>query len=237
VNAQLISELVPVAELSAEQRHEMLALMARFYEGVSARMFADDLAEKEWVIRLSHPETGELCGFSTQMVLDQPVGSRRIKALFSGDTIVDERYWGEQGLVREAVRLAASLIDRWPDDELYWFLISAGYKTYRFLPVLFHEFFPCHDRTTPPEQQAVLDVLAGTKYPDRYDAEQGVIRASSEQYHLRAGVAEVTPERERNPHVRYFLKRNPGHTRGEELCCLARLTRANLTPAAQRFLR
>jgi hypothetical protein len=36
--------------------------------------------------------------------------------------------------------------------------------------------------------------------------------------------------------VRFFVERNPGHIRGEELCCLARLARDNLTPAVRRVL-
>jgi hypothetical protein len=53
---------------------------------------------------------------------------------------------------------------------------------------------------------------------------------------LREGVAEVTPARLRDPFVRFFHERNPGHVRGEELCCLAPLTRENFTPAAYRVI-
>jgi hypothetical protein len=46
----------------------------------------------------------------------------------------------------------------------------------------------------------------------------------------------VTVERLRDPHVCFFLARNPGHASGDELCCLAPLTRANFTPAAYRVI-
>ena len=69
-----------------------------------------------------------------------------------------------------------------------------------------------------------------------YDAADGVIRATPGQYRLRSGVADVTPERLRDPHVRFFHACNPGHTRGDELCCLAPLTQANFTPAAYRAI-
>jgi len=36
--------------------------------------------------------------------------------------------------------------------------------------------------------------------------------------------------------VRFFVERNPGHACGDELCCLAPLTRANFTPAAHRVI-
>jgi hypothetical protein len=36
--------------------------------------------------------------------------------------------------------------------------------------------------------------------------------------------------------VRFFIERNPGHARGDELCCLAPLTRENFTRAAYRTI-
>ena len=53
---------------------------------------------------------------------------------------------------------------------------------------------------------------------------------------LKPGVADLTAERLRDPHVHFFAERNPGHVLGEELCCLARLARNNITPAARRIL-
>jgi hypothetical protein len=53
---------------------------------------------------------------------------------------------------------------------------------------------------------------------------------------LRSGVAEITEQRLRDPHVRFFAERNPGHASGDELCCIAPLTRENFTPAAYRVI-
>src|SRR5436309_2071358 len=78
--------------------------------------------------------------------------------------------------------------------------------------------------------------LARARYPDDYDAQAGVIRAGPWQYRLREGLADVTPERLRDAHVRFFHARNPGHERGDELCCLAPLTRGNFTPVAYKVI-
>lgn len=234
---QLEHQIVPVVAISAADRQDMLDLMVRHYENVCPQAFAADLTEKQWVILIRDPSDHALCGFSTQMLIDLVVEGRPIKALFSGDTIVDQQHWGQQALLQASGQLAASIIERHPASDLFWFLLSQGYKTYRFLPVFFREFYPCYDVPIPPNFQVVLDALAAWKYPGRYDREAGVVRTASDQYHLRRGVAEVTAERLRDPHVRYFLKRNSGHAAGDELCCLAPLTWANLTPAAHRFLR
>jgi hypothetical protein len=119
---------------------------------------------------------------------------------------------------------------------LYWFPISKGYKTYRFLPLFFHTYHPHCTQEMPEDARAVLDALARAKYPHDYDSTRGVVRAGVGHNPLRAGAAEVTPARLRDPLVRFFLERNPGHVRGEELCCLAPLTRDNFTAAAYRVI-
>jgi hypothetical protein len=159
-----------------------------------------------------------------------------VRALFSGDTIIDRRHWGDSALARVWGRLALALLDEHPAEELYWFLISKGYKTYRFLPVFFQEFYPRPEVPTPGRVAEVLDALARCKFPREYDPGRGIVRAGPGKEYLRDEVAPVTPGRLADPHVRFFVERNPGHLWGDELCCLAPLTRANFTPAAYRVL-
>src|SRR5262245_9895912 len=161
--------LVPTSAVTDAQLGAMFALMDRHYENVTRAAFTGDLNEKRWVILLLDPQTEEVCGFSTQVLLDATVAGRPIKALFSGDTIVARDRWGDPALAHVWGRLALSLIDSLPDVELYWLLISKGYKTYRFLPLFFREFYPRHDVPTPEWATAVIDALGHWRYPGRYD--------------------------------------------------------------------
>lgn len=233
---KLSGKLVATTDLSAGQRDAMFALMDRHYVNVQRPVFDADLDEKHWVIHVCDLANGRLVGFSTQRLLEVEVEGRPVKTLFSGDTIIDREHWGDQALVHVWGRLALSLIDAHPGAELYWFLISQGYKTYRFLPIFFHEFYPRHDVSTPGWVAPMIAALAHSRYPEEYDAATNVIRATSRQYRLRDGVADITSERLNDPHVRFFQTRNPGHVRGDELCCLAPLTRANFTRAAYRVI-
>jgi hypothetical protein len=233
---RLAARLIEVADLTAGQRDEMFALMDRHYANVHRDVFEADLAEKRWVILLGDPTVDRLCGFSTQVLLDATVAGRPVKVLFSGDTIVSREHWGDRALSHVWGRLALSLMDAHPGAELYWLLLSKGYRTYRFLPIFFHKFYPRHDAPTPPWARAVLDAVAGQRYPEQYDATAGVVRTTPWQYRLREDLAGVTPERLKDPHVHFFQLRNPGHTRGDELCCLAPLTRENFTAAAYRVI-
>ena len=237
VAMKLSAELVPVEEIKPAQRRVMFALMEQYYAGMKRQSFEADLDEKRWVILLGDRDRQRIHGFSTQMILDVEVAGRPIHALFSGDTIVERSCWG-QGLLAQAWgRLALELIEKYPIGSLYWFLISKGYKTYRYLPVFFREFYPRFDMTTPPWAAALIDAVARRKYPQLYDADCGVIRPEPDGCRLRNGVAEITAQRLRDPHIRFFAQRNPRHGDGEELCCIAPLTGENFTPAAARPLR
>jgi hypothetical protein len=224
-----------VADLTPGRREEMFALMTAYYEGVERATFDADLAEKEWVIEIVD-EGGRLKGFSTQMLLEAEVAGRAVLALFSGDTIVASDARMERGLFQVSGWFALSLIDAHPGAELYWFLISKGYKTYRFLPLFYREFYPRHDAPTPDHFTAVIDALAGRKFPAAYDPALGIVKAGPGACRLRPGMAEVTADRLRDPHVEFFARRNPRHALGDELCCVAPLTASNFTPAAYRVM-
>lgn len=232
---RLTGRLINVSELTSADRRDMLALMDRHYQGVSAQRFAADLDDKDWVIGL-FDRSHEWLGFSTQTVLTANVAGLPVRALFSGDTIVAREHWGDPALSHVWGQLSLKLIDHSDDAPLYWFLISQGFRTYRFLPVFFHEYYPRPDVPTPPAVQEVLTALAAQRFADHFDAARGVVQAGRDQYCLRESLAEVPESRRRDPHVAYFLQANPGHAAGDELCCLAPLTRENFTMAAWRVI-
>lgn len=231
----VIGEIIDVGLLTPADHDAMFCLMAQHYASLRRDAFESDLADKQWLIRMIDPIDGSLCGFSTQTLMSVEVEGRPVRALFSGDTIVAPAYRGRNPLAGLWGRLALSMIDQeW--GELYWFLISKGYKTYRFLPVFFDEYYPHVDRATPPGKRRVIDALADARYPAAYDRAGGVIRADADSCRLREGVARITRRRLLDPHVRFFVSRNPGHAGGDELCCLAPLTRENFKPAAYRVI-
>jgi hypothetical protein len=204
------------------------------YDGVSGERFLADLRAKQWVILLT--DHGKLCGFSTQVLFDHCLAGRRARVLFSGDTIIDKDYWGSLALPLAWGRLMLSLHAAEPAAGLYWLLTSKGYKTYRFLPVFFHEFYPCCTGETPAFEKALLASVASEKFGKRFDPGTGILRAEPGAQRLREGLAEIDGQRLRDPHVAFFQRMNPGHRRGDELVCLARFHPDNLKPYIKRQL-
>ncbi|MCU0494261.1 MAG: hypothetical protein MUD01_21950 [Chloroflexaceae bacterium] len=225
----------PVSSLNPAEREAMYGLLASYFSDTSPAIFARDLAEKESVILL-HDAAGHMRGFSTFMRLQALVEGRTVQAFFSGDTIVHHDYRAETALPRLWAQHVFRLAAEPGQGEVYWFLICSGYKTYRFLPLFFREFYPTCTSPTPPEMQQVLDALARCKFPTEYDQSRGVVRLHGATP-LRPAVADVTEARLRDPHVAFFAAANPGHAQGDELACIAPLRVENLTPAGRRMLR
>jgi hypothetical protein len=218
--------IVRKACLSSAVQNEMLALHQRYFENVHPTRFEQDLAEKDWVILLRRRDT--LVGFSTQRLLTIDHANQPHRFLFSGDTIVDRSCWREQLLAGCFGHLMLRLIREYGEDRLYWFLISKGYRTYRFLPVFFHRFCPRPDLPRQPDLEWLLTLVARAKYGAAFDQNRGLIIQDEQADRLRPALCDVPDARQHDPFVKFFLERNPGFYDGIELACLAEIRRDNL---------
>ena len=226
---------VSVVEIAPADARAMYEIFARHYDCVSLNQFLLDLSGKDCVLVLRNANDA-ICGFSTQKAFRVSVGGTPIRAVFSGDTIVDRAYWGEQELGRCWCRYVSSVYWEEPDVPLYWFLISKGYRTYLYLPLFFELFYPNCEAPTPAFEQRLLDTLAAAKFPDHYRPESGLIEFPQSQGQLKPHLAEIPARRLRDPHVQFFLKRNPAYATGHELACLAEISPSNTKLFAGRIL-
>jgi hypothetical protein len=212
----------------------MFALLEQHFDGVTPEQFARDLAEKNLALLLRRGKT--LVGFSTLLAYATDFEGAAVNVIYSGDTIVAPAAWGTTALPRAWVAGVAALRATLSPGRCFWLLLTSGFRTYRFLPVFWREFFPHFDRPTPCATQRLLDQLGRERFGALFDTNAGVVRFKRPQ-RLRTGLEGVAPGRERDPHIAFFLSRNPGHVRGDELVCLAELSPDNLTRAGRRMTR
>lgn len=223
---RLTSSSITVPPRQSELWRAMFDLFRRHYDDVTPEIFAHDLAEKEHVIVLRDGD-GSVRGFSTVRTFELVVDDEPLRLLYSGDTIIEEGWWGEQALGRAWSELAGSIRAQSPLP-LYWLLLSKGHRTYLYLPLFFHEFFPRHDAPPPAREKAIIDTFAGCKYGRDYDPVKGIVAFAESPGRLREDLADVGEHRLRNEHVRFFLTANPAYAAGHELVCLARLEAENM---------
>ena len=211
----------------------MFELYDAYYAATSRPLFESDLSNKDYVVTLREP-SGQLAGFSTLDVMEAEIGGASLRAIYSGDTIIDYAHWGTQALAFTWIRFAGTIKACAPEKPLYWFLIVKGHRTYRYLSAFAVDFHPRWDRPTPAPARAIMDALAQRRFADAYDAKRGVVSFPRSRGHLKPQWAMIEPEEAARQDVSFFLRSNPGYTRGDELVCLTELAAANLRPLARR---
>jgi len=230
----LRSLVIPAGEVSDSQFATMLQIMRSYYLNVDDKQFRADLQEKDLVIILREGEV--IHGFSTWLLLEHEIRGETVGIIFSGDTIIEKEYWHSMALPLAWGRLMLSTLERNPGRRLYWLLTSKGYKTYRFLPVFFGEFYPTWVRQTPEFEKALLDSFAARKFGSRYNPLTGIISAPEGAQKLAPGVADIGDSRRKDRHIAFFEAANPGYANGDELVCLVRCCTDNISAFIRRYL-
>jgi hypothetical protein len=229
----LTAEVAPVADLARGDRWRMYAIYQAHYDATSWERFETDLGDKTFAV-LVRNHVGAIQGFTTLTIIGTALGGHRIRAIFSGDTIIDQQYWGSQQLAFTWIRLAGRIKAAEPETPLYWFLIVKGHRTYRYLSAFSERFYPHWANETPPCINAVMDHLALARFGEFYRPDLGIIRFPESRGHLKPDLAAIAPADARRPDVAFFLARNPGYIAGDELLCLTELSAENLQPHARR---
>lgn len=231
----LSSHSIPVSEVSDSDLLRMYELMETHYENTCFQEFQKDLMEKVSALIL-RDEAGIIQGFTTLMTYRLESEGIPIQLVFSGDTIIRKMYWGEAALHKAWIREIYSMLE---DDiqNAYWLLISKGYKTYRFLPVYFKDFYPNARKATPAFEKGIMDSFCRLKYPDNYDPHRGIISFGGTRDYLKQGIADVEERHQKDLDISFFLEMNPGYLVGDELVCLTRLNTNNIKPRGLRYLK
>jgi hypothetical protein len=220
----LTAKTLRIPDVDASTRDVLFTIFHRYYDMVSRAQFEKDFSEKNAVILLCTKD-GVPHGFSTLKDLDTVVDGRRVRGVFSGDTVIEKEFWGQGSLGVEFLKYLFSQKTKAPFTPFYWFLISKGYKTYLLMANNFDHHWPRHDDVTPAFERRVLDTWGSAMFGDAYRGDDGLIVWPESLGQLKEGVADIDRELiETNPRVAFFQQKNPTWQHGTELCCLAKMT-------------
>ncbi len=231
----LISKRISVSDITEKQKDTMFLLLDTYYENSYRDTFEKDMNEKDWVILIIDETTSQIVGFSTQMLMRINYNGKEYGILFSGDTIISKEHWGKLTLSICFTELMKDILHENENMKLYWMLISKGLRTYKFLPVCFLEYYPHVHRETPNEIQSFMHFLGKYKFPDSYDPTTGIIKALNNGQYLKKKY-QPKPKAEKDYEV-FFTKINPGYLAGDDLLCLAPLSRENINPLVRRIIK
>ena len=82
--------------------------------------------------------------------------------------------------------------------------------------------------------QRIINILANQKWPKYYQASSGLLQFPCSLGHLKPEIADVPAARADDPHVQFFMDRNPTYREGSELVCLAPISLENTKSIGRR---
>ena len=211
---------VRVQRLQARWIESMWELYSNHYDNAERAIFERDLSDKQYVFLGFEDGTDEVRAFSTASIHSHAYRNRRIEVYFSGDTMVDPRYWGQQALNRSVVAALLRWRLRHPFRRLYWHLTCNGYRTFLKMANNFAEYWPHPERGLPEWQGGLIDSITRERFGVAWRPQEGVVR---DHVRLKSHVAPFTSEVRAIPAVRFFLERNPGYASGDELSMVGRV--------------
>lgn len=220
---RLFTKLISTSSLKNSQIDKMYSLFQNYYENVEKEIFLKDLIKKDKVFLLFDKADRQIRGFSTIVSKSYVFQGKTVRVLFSGDTVIDARFWGTSALkIAFAKNMVLEKL-RKPFSPLYWFLISKGYKTYLLMSHNFHEFYPHHAKQTPHEYKEMMDYLSQEILGESYSYEEGLLIPKETKDCLKDFVAPIHEKHLQNPHIKFFAEANPDWKKGVELVCMAKV--------------
>jgi hypothetical protein len=120
----------------------------------------------------------------------------------------------------------------------YWYLMSKGHRTYLYLPLFFYEYYPALQPFPGHENLfSIADEVSQTLFGEDWNPETGVIQFKRKQGAMRAELDSSVFKKQTNRHVKFFLEKNPGFSKGDELVCLAPIHIENMKRSAKDYLK
>lgn len=228
-----ITEVISPEELNPQDREDMYQLFSLYYTSEGIEYFLNDLNTKTHVFLLRN-EKGIIKGFSSLLVYESFFDNRKIQVFFSGDTIIHKDYRGGTQFPELWIRTILSLANSYK-HESYWFLISGGHRTYRYLPLFCKKYYPGIEGRNANEWKELAQHLAEEMFHEDFIKNQGIIRFTKGATPLIPEESEISPEKLKKEHIHFFQKKNPLHSMGDELVCIALINESNLTKACFRI--
>lgn len=231
------SEYKSIKTLNDIDIHKMYSIYKKYYSNTDLKIFKNDLLAKTGVFVIRDSTTNQLVGFSTVMEKDFIVDGKVAHGFFSGDTIIEEAYWGSRALQRAMFRYVIKFKLRHTTKPIYWILISKGFKTYLLLANNYYSYYP-HPEHDNSNLESYVKAYCEQLFPEYYNSNTGLLDFGENYQALNSDVAPITDEmRAKSNKIAFFEKRNPTWVKGTELPCIGRVDWIDLYRSAQSFFK
>lgn len=229
------AKLVPIRETTDADKAKMYQIFIKYYDNVTLKTFLKDFNKKDYVCMMRNRDN-DIVGFSTMATIKVSYKGSTHLAIFSGDTIVEKKYWGSTALHLGFLSYLYLQRLRHPFSPIYWFLISKGYKTYLLMANNWKDYYPRYDKKPNPQIKDVMKLFCNSLFPGVYNDKTGLLIFGNDYQRLKENVAEIDEEMKRKyPKIAYFEEINPTWRDGTELPCLVEIDWFNILTSTVAF--
>ena len=209
-----------ISKISVVDIYQMYSIYSKYYENTKWRIFLSDLSKKSGAFVIRRKEDKRIVGFSTVVNYTLTHQGKSGIGVFSGDTIIEKEYWGTRVLQVAFYKYMLGLKFKNPTKNIYWLLISKGFKTYLLMSNNFEKYYPSVD-SKHDELSKVVDNYCEDLFPEYYDKDARILDFGNRYQALKEGVADID-EGMLSSHAKisFFEQRNPEWRRGTELPCV-----------------
>jgi hypothetical protein len=207
--------------ISVQEVREMFKVFCRYYENTSLEQFVSDLERKSGAFIIRRKIDDAIVGFSTMGIYHMEVDGKKIRGIFSGDTILEKEYWGNRAMNAAFVKRVVWEALKDPFTPQYWFLISKGYKTFLLLTRNFPDYYP-HPNRENGHMKHIVEAYCDKLFPGHLNKESMVLDFGDGYNCLKNNVTPISREQREETDIAFFEQRNPQWERGTELPCVGR---------------
>jgi hypothetical protein len=220
-SAKIYTRYHKAEHISVKEIREMFKVFCRYYENTSLEQFMTDFGKKAGAFVIRRKVDDAIVGFSTMGIYYLTVDGRKIRGIFSGDTILEKEYWGNRAMNAAFVKRLLWEAIKDPFTPQYWFLISKGYKTFLLLTRNFPDYYP-----HPEHENAHLKHIVASYCDELYlgylNRDRMVLDFGEGYNCLKNEVTPITDKQRQEADIAFFEKCNPDWERGTELPCVGR---------------
>jgi hypothetical protein len=211
----------PLEQITNEDIEAMHGVFVKYYHNADHETFVKDLRKKIGAILIKKIDDGAIVGFSTIGIIEKEIEQKKCLGIFSGDTVIEKAYWGLPNLQTAFLRFMVTMRIKNPLTNIYWFLISKGYKTYLLMANNWTDYYPRYDQKEDEERKRIVREFSNHFFAGHYDEETGLLNFGEGYQRLKEDVAEITKElKEKYPKIAFFEEVNPTWRKGTELPCI-----------------
>mgnify|MGYP000093569878 CR=1 FL=1 len=165
---------------------------------------------------------GDIVGIAALDIVAEEFEGKKVCSIYTGNTWIRQD-WRNKNLI-QALSFVAMIQAKikYPFHSLFWFFGSNNYMSYRLLYNNFDKYWPNIEKETPEWEMNYMRHLGMFYFDSTLDAETLVWSQKSARS-FKDEDTKLTNKQKNDPHIDFYVKRNPGYVHGDRLMCMAPL--------------